>query len=67
MRATESTSTLETLKLDSRRIESLSEPDLCALIGFLEDDYRLRQLPSQPRHTEERRRSGSDPSAPRAV
>lgn len=67
MRATESTSTLETLQLDSRRIESLSEPDLCALIGFLEDDYRLHQQPSQPRGIEEPMQSGIDPSAPSAI
>lgn len=35
-------SVLKSLELDASRIESLSESDLCTLIGFLDYDARLQ-------------------------
>ena len=37
-----STSILKSLELDAAQVESLSETDLCALIGFLDYDARLQ-------------------------
>ena len=36
------TSVLKSLELDASQIESLSESDLCTLIGFLDYDARLQ-------------------------
>lgn len=36
------TSELKSLELDPAQVEALSESDLCALIGFLDYDARLR-------------------------
>jgi hypothetical protein len=38
MSATKFNSILNSLEIDSARVEALSEPDLCELIGFIEDD-----------------------------
>lgn len=35
-------SILKSLELDAAQVESLSEADLCALIGFLDYDARLQ-------------------------
>ncbi|HUY91400.1 MAG TPA: hypothetical protein VMV10_21860 [Pirellulales bacterium] len=37
-----SPSILKSLELDAAHVESLSESDLCALIGFLDYDARLQ-------------------------
>lgn len=37
-----SPSILKSLELDAAQVESLSESDLCALIGFLDYDARLQ-------------------------
>ena len=37
-----SSSILKSLELDAAQVESLSESDLCALIGFLDYDARLQ-------------------------
>ena len=37
-----SSSILKSLELDAAQVESLSETDLCALIGFLDYDARLQ-------------------------
>lgn len=42
MSATKASSVLETLELDTAIIDSLPEPALSELIGFLEYDGRLR-------------------------
>lgn len=36
-------SVLKSLELDASQVESLSEADLCALIGFLDYDARLQE------------------------
>jgi hypothetical protein len=41
MSATTIGSVLKSLEIDSARVEALSEPDLCELIGFIEYDSRL--------------------------
>ncbi len=41
MSATKTSSVLKSLEIDSARVEALSEPDLCELIGFIEDDSCL--------------------------
>jgi hypothetical protein len=43
MSATKARSVLETLELDAATIESLPEPALSELIGFLEDGSRRRR------------------------
>lgn len=43
MSATKTASVLETLELDAATIESLPEPALSELIGFLEDGSRRRR------------------------
>lgn len=43
MSATKTVSVLETLELDAATIESLPEPALSELIGFLEDGSRRRR------------------------
>jgi hypothetical protein len=48
MSATNS-SVLKSLEIDSTRVESLSEPDLCELIGFIEYDSRLHSATDDPR------------------
>jgi len=42
MEESKPTSELKSLELDPAQVESLSESDLCALIGFLDYDARLR-------------------------
>jgi hypothetical protein len=41
MSATKTISVLKSLEIDSNRVESLSEPALCELIGFIEYDDHL--------------------------
>ncbi|HEV3004689.1 MAG TPA: hypothetical protein VGX78_09515 [Pirellulales bacterium] len=41
MSATTIGSVLKSLEIDSARVEALSEPDLCELIGFIEYDSHL--------------------------
>lgn len=36
-------SVLKSLQLDASQVESLSEADLCALIGFMDYDARLEE------------------------
>lgn len=38
-----SASILKSLELDAAQVESLSESDLCALIGFLDYDAQLQE------------------------
>jgi len=45
MSATNFSSVLKSLEIDSARVEALSEPDLCELIGFIEYDSRLQAMP----------------------
>ncbi len=42
MSATNFSSVLKSLEIDSARVEALSEQDLCELIGFIEYDSRLQ-------------------------
>jgi len=49
-------SVLKSLELDAAQIESLSEADLCALIGFLDYDARLEERLQEYENTLEERR-----------
>ncbi|HVX63397.1 MAG TPA: hypothetical protein VHC19_22440 [Pirellulales bacterium] len=42
MEESKTTSGLRSLELEPAQVEALSESDLCALIGFLDYDARLR-------------------------
>jgi hypothetical protein len=44
MSATRTSSVLKSLEIDSAQVEALSEPDLCELIGFIEDDSRTHTM-----------------------
>jgi hypothetical protein len=44
MSATNASSVLKSLEIDSSRVEALSEADLCELIGFIEYDSRLHTV-----------------------
>ncbi|HUY31374.1 MAG TPA: hypothetical protein VMV69_01230 [Pirellulales bacterium] len=61
MSATYTGSVLKSLEIDSARVEALSEPDLCELIGFIEYDSRLH--PARRDDLGEERRDEAAPVA----
>ena len=65
MGATNSATGLQALELDAAIIESLPEPDLSELIGFIEYDHHLARQDGERADRRSREASGKSMNKPR--